>query len=457
VSAAGSSSYREIDAYVEANASRFLQELGDLCSFASISAAGRDAVEPCRRWVSERLGALTDRVQTLEAGGMPSVLADLPGEGDRRLLLYTHYDVQPVDPLELWESPPFELAERDGSLYARGVCDDKSDVMARIHAIEALRAVRGRLPVTLRFLVEGEEETGSTTFEAIVERNRDRLAADGCLWESAEFDALGRPQVMFGVRGLLYVHLRVRTLAFDQHSGFASLFPSASLYMVNALASLSDTDLNVRIRGFYDEARPPTPSDRQMIAGIHADLEAYRQLVGFERPVRDVAAGSAVEQLLFTPTYNVAGVHSGYGGPGSKTVLPAEAEAKIDFRLVPDQDPAQILQKLRQHFDDNGFERVEIEGHEAERPMRSDPESLVGRAALEAERDLRGEAVQWPFMPATGPMWVVAGHLGVPTVMPCGAGRPGSRVHAPNENIAVRDYLDTVRLCCRVFERFGSS
>ena len=446
-----------IDRYVEANSRRFVDDLKELCSFGSISSEGAGAVEPCRRWVGDRLARVTDRVETLEEGGLPSLLAEIPGQSSRRLLLYTHYDVQPVDPLDLWHTPPFEPAERDGSIFARGVSDDKADVMARIHAVEALAAVHGRPPLTLRFLVEGEEETGSKSFDRIVERNSSRLEADGCLWESASFDQRGRPQVMFGVRGLLYVQLRVRMLDFDQHSGYASIVPSASLYMVNALASLSDFDLNVRIDGFADAARPATAADREMMAAIDLDLDRMRGLIGFQRAVRDAGQGGAVEQLLFTPTCNVAGVHSGYGGPGSKTVLPAEAQAKVDFRLVPDMDPEDILAKLRRHLDAHGFEKVEITDYEAERPMRSDPGSDIARAVIGAERDLRGEPVQWPFMPMTGPMWAISGHLGVPSVLPCGAGRPGSRVHAPNENIAIRDYLDTVRLMCRVFERFAAA
>ena len=445
-----------LDDYIAANERRFVDELKELCSIGSVSAEGSEAVEPCGRWVAGRLASLTDRVETLAAGGIPSVLAEIEGSSRRRLLLYMHHDVQPVDPLPLWESPPFEPAEREGRIYARGVCDDKADVMARIHALEALRAVGGDLPCTVRFLSEGEEETGSPTFEALVERNSSKLEADGCLWESTEFDQRGRAQVMFGVRGLLYVHLRVRMLGFDQHSGYASLIPSASLYLVNALASLSDTELNVRIDGFYESARPATDSDRRGMGEIDLDLGELARATGFDRPVRGVAPGDAVEQLLFTPTCNVAGVHSGYGGPGSKTVLPAEAEAKVDFRLVPDMDPLDILRKLRRHLDAHGFDRVEITGHEAERPMRCDQDSLAGRAVLETEREMRGEPVVWPFMPLTGPMWAISGQLGVPAVLPCGAGRPGNRIHAPNENIAVRDYLDTVRVTARVIERFGS-
>ena len=445
-----------VDAYIEKSSGRFIDELKELCSFPSISNHGLDAVKPAREWLAKRLSGFTDNVETLDGGGMPALYAEVPGEGRRKLLLYEHYDVQPVDPIDLWDSKPFEAVERDGRLYARGVADDKSDVMARIHALETLKHM-GKVPVTLRFLIEGEEEIGSKTFEKILHAHADKLHADGCLWESGGFDGGGRPEMCFGVRGLLYVQLRVKMLAFDQHSGYASIYPSAAVYLVQALASLRDQDMNIRIEGFYDDVVEPTEADRRMLAKIDPELEEDRKLVGFDRLIRDPAPGQVIEQLLFTPTCNIAGVTTGYQGPGSKTVLPAEATAKLDFRLIPNQDPNDILAKFRRHLDAHGFEKVEIVFADGEKPVRSDPASDVARVVADCVRELHGEPVLWPFMPATGPMHAVVADLGIPTVMPTGAGRPDSRVHAPNENIRIADYLNTVRLMCRVLERFGAA
>jgi len=446
-----------VDAYIEKNSSRFVDELKELCSFSSISNHGRDAVEPARRWIADRLSQFTDRVETLEAGGMPALYAEVPGSGRRTLLLYQHYDVQPVDPIDLWDSPPFEPVEKDGRIFARGVADDKADVMARIHALETLKGM-GELPVTLRFLVEGEEEIGSKTFEKIAHDHATKLTADGCLWESgASFDDAGRPTIQFGCRGLLYVQLRVNMLAFDQHSGFASIYPSAAMYMVGALASLRDQEMNIKIDGFYDKVVPTTDADRRMLAKIDPEVEKRRQLVGFERLVRDPKPEEVIEQLLFTPTCNVAGVTTGYQGPGSKTVLPADATAKLDFRLIPNQDPADVLAQLRRHLDSHGFEKVEIVWSDGEKPARSDPDSVVGKTMIDCVRELHGEPVLWPFMQATGPMHPVVADLGIPTVLPVGVGRPDNRIHAPNENIHVVDYINAVRLMCRVWERFGAA
>ena len=444
-----------VDAYIEKNTRRFIEELKELCAFPSISNHGAEAVKPARDWLAERLGRYTDRVETLEAGGMPALYAEVPGAGRRKLLLYQHYDVQPVDPIELWDSKPFEPVEKDGRIVARGVADDKADVMARIHALETLKQL-GEVPVTLRFLVEGEEEIGSKTFETIAHQHSSKLSADGCLWESgASFDEASRPTLQFGCRGLVYVQLRVSFLSFDQHSGLASIYPSAAMYLIEALASLRDRDMNIKIDGFYDDMLEPTEADRRMMAKIDPGLEQRQKLVGYDKLVRDPKPERVIEQLLFTPTCNIAGVTTGYQGPGSKTVLSAEATAKLDFRLIPNQDPAHVLDMLRKHLDSHGFEKVEIVWSDAEKPARSDPESEVAKSVIDCVRDLYGEPVLWPFMQATGPMHPVVADLGIPTVLPVGVGRPDNRVHAPNENIRAEDYINTVRLMCRVFERFG--
>src|SRR4030088_2130773 len=264
-------------------------------------------------------------------------------------------------------------------------------MVAGIHAVETLKGL-GPVSVNVGGLNESEEEIGSKTFEKIAHEHSAKLSADGCLWESgASFDGAGRPTLQFGCRGLLYVQLSVKMLSFDQHSGFASIYPSAAMYLIEALASLRDQDMNIRIDGFYDGALKPTDADRRMMAKIDPEVEERKKLVGFDRLVRDPKPEKFVEQLLFTPTCNIAGVTTGYQGPGSKTVLPAEATAKLDFRLIPDQDPADVLYQLRNHLDSHGFEKVEIEWSDGEKPARSDPDSVGGKTMIECVRELLDE------------------------------------------------------------------
>src|SRR3989475_11461247 len=210
------------------------------------------------------------------------------------------------------------------------------------------------------------------------------------------------------------MQLRVKLLDFDQHSGFASIYPSAPMYLIEALASLRDQEMNIRIDGFYERVVEPTDADRQMMARIDPEIPQRKKLVGFERLIRDPSPEHVIEQLLFTPTCNIAGITTGYQGPGSKTVLPAEATAKLDFHLIPDQDPARVLEALRKHLDSHGFEKVEIVWSDAEKPARSDPESDVSQSTIECVRELHGEPVLWPFMPAHGPMYPVGSDLGIP-------------------------------------------
>jgi acetylornithine deacetylase/succinyl-diaminopimelate desuccinylase-like protein len=228
------------------------------------------------------------------------------------------------------------------------------------------------------------------------------------------------------------------------------------MYMVAALSSLRDLDMNIKIDGFYDGVVNPTDADRRMMARIDPEVEERKKLVGFDRLMRNPKPEDVIEQLLFTPTCNVAGVTTGYQGPGSKTVLPAEATAKLDFRLIPNQDPAHVLDRLRRHLDSHGFEKVEIVSSDGEKPARSDPDSEVAKSVIECVRELLGEPVLWPFMQATGPMHPLVADLGIPTVLPVGVGRPDNRIHAPNENIHAADYINTVKLMCRVWERFGA-
>jgi acetylornithine deacetylase/succinyl-diaminopimelate desuccinylase-like protein len=229
------------------------------------------------------------------------------------------------------------------------------------------------------------------------------------------------------------------------------------MYLVGALASLRDQDMNIKIEGFYDKVVGPSDADRRMMATIDPETEKRRKLVGFEHLVRDPKPDQVIEQMLFLPTCNIAGITTGYQGPGSKTVLPAEATAKLDFRLIPNQDPDEILALLRRHLDRSGFEKVEIFAGEGEKPARSDPASAVAQTVIGCVREMYGEPVLWPFMPATGPIYPIVADLGVPTVLPVGVGRPDNRIHAPNENIHADDYLNTIRLMCRVWERFGAA
>ena len=441
--------------YVDDHAGRFVDELCAACRIPSVSAAPTDALDEMASFVHDRLSGLLDRV-TIEptTGPAPAVIGELAGAASvPRLLLYSHYDVQPPEPLEDWSQPPFEARVVGDAIVARGVADDKADVLARIHALEAWRALHGALPFTLVWLCEGAEEVGSKGLPELLDRQRGRLQADACLWESYLRRSDGTPEIGYGCRGMLYVQLDVQALDADVHSSFRSVYRSAPAELARALASLTDETGLVLVDGFHDAVVTPEPA--ALAAAAHgAPPPEARAGAGTSYVLHD--RSELVRRLFFEPTANVAGLWAGYSGPGSKTVLPASAHARLDFRLVPDQDPDEIAALLRRHLDDHGFGEIELTVVSATRPARTPLDVPLGEAVVTAARDTMGEPARIPFVAGTGPVAGFQDVLAMPVVMPPGVIRPDSGIHAPNENCRIADYLDLVRFNLRLFELLGA-
>ena len=369
------------------------------------------------------------------------------------MLFYNHYDVQPPEPLELWESPPFELTERDGAVYARGAKDDKGELVARLAAIDALRAVTGAYPCELTWLAEGEEEIGSPHLPAWVAEHPAELHADAAIWEEGQIDDAGRPIVRLGARGMLYVDLSVQTLARDAHSGAANLLPNAAWRLIWALASIKGHDGRIRIAGFYDGVRKPTPAQEAMLSRLPDSSEAIRLEFGLGGLLDGV---TEVERAHFTPTANVAGIGAGYQGAGSKTVIPARAHAKMDFRLVPDQDPDDILAKLRNHLEAEGFDDVHVEVLAGEPPGVTDPDAPVVRLTAEIAEEVYGKPPRvFPLGAGTTPMFLFTSK-GVPVLNPGVGWGARNRAHSPNEFMRLIDFENAARHIARLLARFAA-
>jgi acetylornithine deacetylase/succinyl-diaminopimelate desuccinylase-like protein len=372
-------------------------------------------------------------------------------------LIYDHYDVQPVDPIEQWDSKPFQPEIRAGRFFARGAADNKGDLVARLAGLHAYLHVHGDLPIAIKFIVEGEEETGSTSFKEITTRYADRLGADGCIWEGHGIDHAGRPEFVFGAKGLAYVELTYEGLNDDQHSSLAVVAPSPVWHLVEALATLRAPDGTVTIDGFYDDVKDPSDEDIEMLRSFPSEEAEERARLGVDRFVGDVTGLDYLKRYFFDPTCNIAGIQAGFTVPGaSKTVLPKQAFTKLDMRLVPDQDPDDIVKRLRAHLDARGFGDIAIKKFSMEHPVRSPVDSLVGRAALESGRVVFDkEPAVAPMMIGTGPMSAVAHGLGVPTVSPAGVHRPDSNIHAPNESCRVEDFLKICEYTGGYVDAFG--
>ena len=440
-----------LDEYIREHLDGWFEELRLLCAVPSVSAR-HEGIEDCAELVAELLTRRGFQAKVVATAGHPVVLADAGADGASTLLFYNHYDVQPPEPLELWESPPFELTRRDGALFARGSKDDKGELVARLAALDAVKAVDGGYPCRIKFLVEGEEEVGSASLPDWVDQNRERLQVDGAVWEEGGIDADGHPYIRLGARGLVYVELSVQTLSCDAHSGQANLLPNANWRLVWALASLKDRQERVLIPGFYDDVRQPSERFEELLAKLPSDEEAVKQVFGLDRLLLD-RRGPQVPRAPFDPTCNIAGIGGGYQGPGSKTVIPARASAKVDFRLVPDQDPIDILDKLRRHLDAQGFEEVQIQDLGSERPGMVDPDApLVALAARCAEEVYGVPARIYPLMGGTTPMYLFT-EKGVPVIAP-GVGYHDNRAHSPNEHVRIQDFELAARHIARVVRRF---
>lgn len=444
----------DIYRYIEEHQDDYIERLRRLCQQPSISAQNigmQETAEMVRDMLTE-IGAEAQIIPT--DGGYPVVYGEI-GPAGKTLSFYNHYDVQPPEPLELWDSPPFAAEIRDGRIYARGVADNKGNIVARIAAIDAYRKVRGELPLRVKFIIEGEEEIGSIHLESWADKHADLVAADANIWESGSKDVDGRPIISLGLKGICYVELRVRGASHDLHSSLGASVPNAAWRLVWALASLKGPDERVLIPGFYDRVVPPTEADLEMLARLPDTEAARKEQYGIDAFVNNLSGMDLLIKEYFQPTCTISGIESGYTGPGSKTVMPAEAMAKVDFRLVVDQDPYEIASLLRQHLDAQGFNDIEIELLGPEHPARTSPDAPIVQVVTESYRELTGkEPVVVPTSMGTGPAYVLAHKFGIPFCS-SGVGHADSRAHSPNENIFVEDYIQGIKHIARVIDGYA--
>jgi acetylornithine deacetylase/succinyl-diaminopimelate desuccinylase-like protein len=426
-----------------------VDEWREACRIPSVT-GDREPVERMAAWVEERLRGRFDRVVVERTpDGVPVVLGELTGTGPARLVVYTHYDVQPPGDLAVWESDPFGAELRDGAVWARGTCDDKADITARLQAIDLwLDANGGRAPVTVLWVCEGAEEVGSPGLRDVLARHADWLSASDCLWESFVRRDDDRPEVAFGCRGLVSAELRVQLLDQDQHAAFSPVLRSSAWTLTQALASLVDSDGEVAIAGFHDTVAGPDRRAAQAARALVPPGETLGRggssgwLPG--HTVEDLAL-----RLSYGPTVNISAL--GAGHPGSETtVVPAAASARVDFHLVPDQDPEHVVGQLRRHLDAQGFAEVELEVGTMLWPAPGVLGTPLADATLTAAAAVYGEPVVYPQLPGAGPARVMLDVLGASTVSPAGTTRLGSGLHAPNEHGLVEDYLDHVRFSLRL-------
>jgi acetylornithine deacetylase/succinyl-diaminopimelate desuccinylase-like protein len=418
---------------------RWTDALIEFCAIPS-ETGNADDLERAAAWTRDRLEAMGATARFVRLADAPPLVVGEIGPEDAPLInLVQHYDVQPAGDPEGWTTPPFAPESRDGRVFARGASDNKGELVVRMWAIEALLALGARLPCRVRFLVEGEEESGSEHLDALLDIEPALRRADGAIGEGGGVDEQGRPIVDCGVRGILMVRLHVRTLTRDVHSSAATLFPNAAARMSAALATLVAADGEPIWPGLQTGRLPLTDAARDSARAQPLDwIDDYRREFGITRFVAGLDGLDALEADVANPTCNIQGLWSGETGPLARNVVPAEATARLDIRLVPDQDPATIAAELRAHLDASGFADVEIERIEAsEHPYWSDLTHPFVDAVVAASETAFGKpVVRIQSLPGTAPMYQVCAAHRVPMAF-MGAGDLQSNAHAPDESFSM--------------------
>jgi acetylornithine deacetylase/succinyl-diaminopimelate desuccinylase-like protein len=451
--------YRTFDTHVDAHAAEYVAQLVELCRVPSVAAEGGPAMADAAGMVLALCRAAgVDAALVPTAGGPPIVLGQA-GDGARRLLIYNHYDVQPPDPLDEWVSPPFAPAIRDGILFARGVADNKGNLVARLCAARAYLEVFGALPLRLTYVLEGEEEVGSPHLEGFARDHAGLLRTmEGCIWEAGYKDEDDRPAASLGLKGILAAELHVRTADTDAHSASGGLYPNALWRLTEALCTLRSPDGAILIDGLLDHVRPPTAAEMAMLERLPYDAAATQRRMGIRGFLGGLTDVPALRRLMFEPTVTINGMVGGYTGPGSKTVIPCRALAKLDIRLVPDLTPDLALGLLRDHLARRGFDDVEaVASEDGLMPARTDPNAAIVAVVLAALADVHGVAANvYPSMAGSGPMYQLCQAYGIPAIS-TGVGWARSRNHAPNESVRVADFIQGIKVMGRVYGAFAKS
>ena len=448
-----------INDYLQREEARFLQELFELLSIPSVSTDpdhGPD-VARCAHWLRDHLEKIgLHGAEVCPTEGHPIVYAEHLEAGDDKptLLLYGHYDVQPPDPLDEWDTPPFEPTVRDGKILARGATDDKGQFFAHIKGLEAWLSTTGSLPVNVKVLIEGEEEVGSPSLAPWIEENVDRLRCDAVIISDSSMFAPGIPAITYGLRGLAYIELTLQGPDHDLHSGlYGGGVPNPVLELSRILSALHDEEGRVQIPGFYDKVRPLDPEEREAFAALPFDDEEFRAETGAPG-LKGEAGYTTLERLWARPTLDVNGIWGGFTGKGAKTVLPSRVHAKLSCRLVPDQEPEEIAALLKAHIENLADDSVavDVRFHHGGRPVITDRNGPIVKAATRAfDRVWKEDTV---FIRGGGSIPVVADFatiLGAPTVL-MGFGLENDRLHSPNEKLNLENFYAGIQTSAYLWE-----
>ena len=451
-------SFSKFDRYVDRHARNFTERLQSLCRMPSVAARGTGmrAIAETVEQMMQRVGIGT---RTFKVGsGYPIIYGEC-GSGPKTFVVYGHYDVQPVGHLTEWSSGPFAATIQDGKLYARGAANSKGDLVARLAAVEAYQKSFGKLPVTLRFLVEGEDGLGSPSLYRFTAENGELLKADGCLWDEGARDTKETPVVSLGFKGITFIELRAFGARSDLHSKWGTIVPNPAWRLVQALATITSPKGVITIDGFSSHVAPISDEDVEALKTIELDEAGLKREFRIGGWVRSMKGQTLIKEHIFGPTCTICGIHTGHTEAGAKTVLPSTAMARLDFRLVPDLSAELVVRLLREHLDVRGFKDIEIIELGSAPLAKSSAKSRIARALVQSMAEVYGRpAVVYPMDPSSGPVGAVCGVSQPATPMASfGTGYAGSNPHGPDENIRIDDFLQSIKLVGRVLYKLAET
>jgi acetylornithine deacetylase/succinyl-diaminopimelate desuccinylase-like protein len=428
--------------YIDDNYAKYIDILKSLVEIPTVSATNIEELVECAGLLSTLLKERGARVEVKSFEGHPVVFGEV-GSGSNSIIIYNHYDVQPPEPIEAWDTPPFQLVKKDRKLYGRGVADNKGNIVARLGALDALLPYLDDLDLRVKFVFEGEEEIGSPTFHKAVKEKSDFLKASGGIWETGYLGRDGRLRITLGFKGMLYLEMVAKGPVRDTHSGNAPLVPNPAWSIIRMLTHLKDEQGRVLIPGFYDDIEEEfLEGAMKLMEELDVrQLEELKRELGIERFVGDLKGMEALKALMTMPSLNISGLCAGYTGKGAKTMIPSQASVKIDIRPVPGQKPETILGNLRRYFRKLGFDDIEIHVLSMYPSGYTRPNEVVVRSSIKAAEKVYGAPPRvTPLSGGSGPIYVFTDLLKVP-MTGAGVGYYGSRSHAPNENIRIKDFI----------------
>ncbi|MTW87906.1 M20/M25/M40 family metallo-hydrolase [Virgibacillus dakarensis] len=441
--------------YVEGQADKYIEWLVEACNQPSVSAQSRGMIE-MKELVKYFLAKINAEVEEIKTDGYPIIYGEINSGKSKTLTFYNHYDVQPEDPLNEWVSDPFKTDIREGQIFARGVADNKGNLIARICAVHAYQKVYGELPVNLKFIFEGEEEVGSPHLNYFATNFPEKLDTDGIIWEGGARGAIDkRPHVSLGVKGICYVELICKGANYDLHSSEAAIIENPAWRLIWALNTIKNEQEEILIKGFYDDVTPLTKKDKQFIGTMDFNEQETKDIYGIDSFVKNVSGFALKERLTAAPTCTICGIDSGYTGKGSKTVLPSVARVKLDFRLVPNQTSERTVQLLRKHLDLHGFKDIEIKQSHGLAPFNTNTEHPFVNVVLKSVDSVYKEPpVLLRNLAGSSPMSKLLKGKSIPAVQ-IGVANTQSNYHAPNENIFIDDYIQGIKVTANIINNLG--